>query len=66
LPGERPNNRQQLHFNGVVCIDVKANADANEFARQAADQFARGFTCGTDEAKVVGIPGRALELAKRD
>jgi hypothetical protein len=55
---------------GAVChvayIDVKANANANELARRAADQFARGFMCGKDELKVVGAPGRAVELAKRD
>jgi hypothetical protein len=66
LPGKRPNNRQQLHFNGVAYIDVKVNANANELARRAADQFARGFICGKDELKVVGAPGRAVELAKRD
>jgi len=55
---------------GAVChvayIDVKANANANELARRAADQLARGFMCGRDEVKVVGAPGRAVELAKRD
>lgn len=55
---------------GAVChvayIDVKANANADELARRAADQLARGFMCGGDEVKVVGAPGRAVELAKRD
>ncbi len=36
---------------GPVChvayIDAQANPDANELARKAADEFARGFTCGT-------------------
>jgi hypothetical protein len=50
----------------VAYIDVTANANANELARQAADQFARNFKCGKDELKVVGAPGRAVELAKRD
>ena len=52
---------------GPVChvayVDVKANANANELARQAADRYARGFTCGKDEVKVIGASGRAIELA---
>jgi hypothetical protein len=54
---------------GPVChvayIDVKANPDANELARKAADEFARGFTCGRDAVKVIGESGRAVELAVR-
>ena len=54
---------------GPVChvayIDVQANANANELARNAADEFARGFNCGKDEVKVIGASGRAVELAKR-
>jgi hypothetical protein len=54
---------------GPVChvayIDVKANPDANELARKAADEAARGFKCGTDEVKVIGASGRAVELATR-
>ena len=54
---------------GPVChaayIDVKANPDANELARKAADETARGFTCGKDEVKVIGASGRAVELATR-
>ena len=54
---------------GPVChvayIDVKANPDANELARKAADESARGFKCGKDEVKVVGESGRAVELATR-
>jgi hypothetical protein len=65
LPGKRPNNRQQLYFDGVAYIDVKANA-ANALARQPADQLGRGFICGKDELKAVGAPGRAAELVKRD
>ncbi|MGV7212005.1 hypothetical protein [Bradyrhizobium sp. UFLA05-112] len=49
----------------VACVDVKANANANELARQAADQYARDFTCGKDEVKVIGTSGRAIELARR-
>jgi hypothetical protein len=54
---------------GPVChvayVDVKANPDANELARKAADEFARGFQCGKDEVKVIGNSGRAVELAVR-
>jgi hypothetical protein len=54
---------------GPVChvayIDVKANSDANELARKAADETARGFKCGKDEVKVIGGSGRAVELATR-
>jgi hypothetical protein len=54
---------------GPVChmayIDVQANPNANELARKAADEFARGFNCGKDEVKVIGEGGRAAELAKR-
>jgi hypothetical protein len=48
----------------VAYIDASANADANELARQAADEKAAGFTCGKDEATIVGKPGRGSELAK--
>ncbi|MCK1359194.1 hypothetical protein [Bradyrhizobium sp. 199] len=52
---------------GPVChvayVDAVANPTANELARKAADDFARGFTCGKDEVKVVGARGRAVELA---
>ena len=54
---------------GPVChvayIDGQANRSANEFARQAADEFARDFKCGKDEVKVVGEKGAAVKLAKR-
>lgn len=54
---------------GPVChvayVDVKANPNANELARKAADEIARGFTCGKDQVKVVGASGRAVELAIR-
>jgi hypothetical protein len=55
---------------GPVChvayTGVQANPNANELARKAADEFARGFTCGKHGLKVVGAPGRAVEPAKRD
>ena len=54
---------------GPVChvayIDGQANRNANEVARQAADEFARDFKCGKDEVKVVGEKGAAVILAKR-
>ncbi|OCK54042.1 hypothetical protein [Bradyrhizobium sp. LMTR 3] len=54
---------------GPVChvayIDSQANRNANELARQAADEFARDFKCGKDEVKVIGERGRAVELARR-
>jgi hypothetical protein len=53
---------------GPVChaayVDVKANADkANELARKAAEEIARGFKCGSDTVHIVGERGRAVELA---
>ena len=54
---------------GPVChvayIDVKANSNANELARKAADETARSFKCGKDAVKVIGTSGRAVELATR-
>jgi hypothetical protein len=53
---------------GPVCrvayVDVKANANANDLAREAADTIARDFRCGTDKVKVIGNSGRATELAR--
>jgi hypothetical protein len=53
---------------GTVChvayVDVSANPDANDIARKAADDIARGFICGKDEVKTVGASGRAVELVK--
>ncbi|WP_315716050.1 MULTISPECIES: hypothetical protein [unclassified Bradyrhizobium] len=52
---------------GPVChvayVDAAANSNANELARQAADQTARGFACGKDRVKIVGTRGRAVDLA---
>ncbi|WP_199752255.1 hypothetical protein [Bradyrhizobium sp. RP6] len=47
----------------VAYVDAIANPNANELARKAADDFARGFTCGKDKVKIIGAPGRAVELA---
>ena len=53
---------------GSVChvayIDGQANRNANELARQAADEFARDFKCRKDEVKVIGEKGAAVGLAK--
>ncbi|WP_257169051.1 hypothetical protein [Bradyrhizobium sp. SRS-191] len=52
---------------GPVChvayVDAAANPNANELARQAADESARGFACGKDKVKVIGTRGRATDLA---
>lgn len=50
----------------VAYVDVKANPDANELARRAADETARDFKCATDKVRVIGNSGRAIELAKPD
>jgi hypothetical protein len=54
---------------GPVChvayVDGQANRNANELARQAADEFARDFKCGKEEVKVIGEKGTAVSLAKR-
>jgi hypothetical protein len=53
---------------GAVChiayVDVKANPNANDLARKAADESAINFKCGKDKVKVVGASGRAVELAR--
>ena len=68
----RPRDKAMLAVTrlppGAVChvayIDVAANPDANTIARKAADDIARGFTCGKDAVRTVGASGRAVELAK--
>jgi hypothetical protein len=54
---------------GAVChvayVDVAANPNAEELARKAADELARNFKCGTDQVKVIGASGRAVELARQ-
>ena len=70
---DRPRDKAMLAVTrlppGAVChvayVDVAANPNANELARKAADELARGFECGKDEVKIVGVSGRAVELAKR-
>ena len=49
----------------VAYVDVAANPNANELARQAADGFARDFQCGTDQVKAVGESGRTTALTRR-
>jgi hypothetical protein len=71
-PNGRPRSKQLLVVirlpPGPVChvgyVDVKANPDANEQARKAADETARDFRCGKDQPKVIGVTGRAVELAR--
>ena len=70
--GGRPTDKGLLVVTrlppGAVChvayVDVRANQNPNELARQAADQFARDFKCGKDEVRIMGQRGRAVELAK--
>lgn len=54
---------------GAVChvayVDVAANPNANELARQAADDFARDFRCDKDEVKTIGQSGRSTALTRR-
>lgn len=67
----RPISKQMMVVTrlppGAVChvayVDVKANSNANELARQAADTIARNFKCGKDAVRIVGATGRAVELA---
>ncbi|MDE5440661.1 hypothetical protein GWG65_04170 [Bradyrhizobium sp. CSA207] len=69
----RPNTKAMLVVTrlppGPVChvayVDAVANPNANELARKAADEIARGFRCGEDEAKIIGAIGRAVEVATR-
>ncbi len=69
-PDDRPRTKQMLVVTrlppGAVChvayVDVKANPNANEVARQAADK-ARDFNCAKDKVRVEGVSGRAVELA---
>jgi hypothetical protein len=53
---------------GPVChvayVDVKANADPNVLARQAADEKARDFDCKS-KPLVIGERARAIALAVR-
>ena len=69
----RPIAKQMLAVTrlapGPVChvayVDVQTNPDANELARRAADEIARNFKCGKDKVNIVGVSGRAVELASR-
>src|SRR5690242_8339314 len=61
----RPTDKQMLVVTrlppGPVChvayVDVAANANADELARQAADELAQDFKCGKDAVKVIGASG---------
>lgn len=67
----RPNTKQMLVITrlppGAVChvayVDVTANPNANEVARKAADDLARGFDCVRDKVTAVGEKGRTTQLA---
>jgi hypothetical protein len=69
-PDNRPRTKQMLVVTrlppGPVChvayVDVKANPNANEVAREAANR-ARDFKCGKDNVRIEGVSGRAVELA---
>lgn len=69
----RPNTKAMLIVTrlppGPVChvayIDATANSNANELARKAADDSARGFNCDKDEVEIVGASGRAIDLTTR-
>jgi hypothetical protein len=69
-PDNRPRTKQMLVVTrlppGAVChvayVDVKANPNANEIAREAANR-ARDFKCGKDKVRVEGQSGRAVDLA---
>ncbi|MBR0874504.1 hypothetical protein JQ633_29395 [Bradyrhizobium tropiciagri] len=70
---DRPVSRPMLAVTrlppGAVChvayVDVAANPNANELARQAADDLARDFKCGEDSVKTIGQSGRTTSLVKR-
>ena len=41
----------------IAYVDARANANANELARNAADELARDFGCGNDEPQFIGERG---------
>ena len=49
---------------GGVChvgyVDGRANPNANELARQIADDNARTFRCGKDKPLVLGVKGKGF------
>jgi len=54
---------------GPVChiayIDSAANPNANKLARQAADEYARGFRCNVEAVRTVGRVGRGVTLIRK-
>jgi hypothetical protein len=44
----------------LAYVDALANKNANELARQAADNLSAGFDCGTQQPVIVGNPGSSL------
>jgi len=51
---------------GPVChvgyVDARANARANELAREIADKHARGFSCGKDKPVILGVVGQGADF----
>jgi hypothetical protein len=54
---------------GQVChiayIDADTNPNANELARQAADEYARGFRCNVEAVRTIGRVGRGVTLIRK-
>jgi hypothetical protein len=44
----------------VGYVDARANPNANDLARQIADESARNFKCGTDKPIVLGAKGKGF------
>jgi hypothetical protein len=44
----------------IAYVDARANPNANELARQAADTLTAGFQCGSSEPVIVGNVGNSL------
>ena len=55
---------------GGVChvgyVDARANENANELARQMADELARGFQCGKDKPVVRGQVSAGQSIPRAD
>ena len=49
----------------VAYVDAQANRDANELAREAADEKAKDFRCDVDKPALVGAKGRAEQYLPR-
>jgi hypothetical protein len=49
----------------IAYIDADANPNANELARRAADEYARGFRCNVEAVRTVGRVGRGVTLIRK-